>query len=246
MHSMTVKLPPAYRAIIEHLIAKLPIVLGKNLYSFVLYGSAVRGDIISGVSDINILLILNESTPEAHVAIAECMRRESKIDPFIITRRGMERSIESFALKFRSIKRDYHVLFGEDPFKELDIKSDTLRFLCEQALRNLRLRTVRAYVLFGDDGAQYLKFLHNVDAKLFIDLSEALRLQGTEIPHEFSDRIAILADGFNVDGSILKDMLTLKSRKTRLSKGEIYNFHSRLFRLLDQAVHWMETQWPTL
>lgn len=240
----TEKLPLTYQAVVDTLVNKLQSVLGQNLYACVLYGSAVRGDLVSGVSDLNLLLVLNESTPEAHAAIAECLRGRAHVDPFVIARSGMQRSMAAFAVKFRSISRDYRVLCGEDPFREIAIDQGIARFLCEQAVRNLRLRAVRAFILFGGDGKQYLRFLHHIDAKVFIALSDALRLNGVEIPHDFAERIPVLAAGFDTDVSILNDLLVLKRPKTRLCSPEIREIHGRLFRLLDHVVRWMEKQWP--
>ena len=103
------ELPAEYQTIIDSICKRLPALLGENLYSCILYGSAVRGNVVPNVSDINILIVLNESTPDAHLAITDCIEGDVEIDPFIITRKGMERSFKVFAIKFRSIKRNYKV-----------------------------------------------------------------------------------------------------------------------------------------
>ncbi|MBI3898018.1 MAG: hypothetical protein HY308_06945 [Gammaproteobacteria bacterium] len=236
--------PSYYQTAIEQVTAALTQGLGENLYSCVLYGSAVRGDIVPKVSDINLLLVLNESTPEAHSAIAAAVRGKVVVSPFIVGRRGMERTVECFPIKFRSIKRHYRVLAGVDPFDGINVSQDILRFLCEQSLRNLRLRCVHFFVVSGNDRRRYPQFLLGLIAKIFTDLSELLRLSGIEVANDFDARIAPLEQHLGVDASVLHDLLKLKQDSHRLSADEIENFHSRLFRLLDSAVQWMEVKWP--
>ena len=64
--------------------------LGQNLYSLILYGSAVRGDMVANVSDIHLLIVLERSTPAAHRAIATVAEHSRRIDPFILGRHGMD------------------------------------------------------------------------------------------------------------------------------------------------------------
>src|ERR1700741_4776100 len=95
-------------------VSALKEALGNNLYSCCLYGSAVRGDAIEGVSDINLLIVLENSTAEAHLAISRVIGGNPNIDPFVLGRRGFERSVRAFAPKFLSIQRNYRVLCGAD------------------------------------------------------------------------------------------------------------------------------------
>src|SRR3954471_18462796 len=108
--------------------------LGTNLYSCCIYGSSVRGNWIAGVSDLNLLIVLNESNPAAHESIAEVLRKYSNVDPFILGRAGMERSLRAFAAKFSNIRRQYKVLHGTDPFADVAFDPALERFLCEQAM----------------------------------------------------------------------------------------------------------------
>ena len=218
--------------------------LGANLYSCILYGSAVRGNIVPGVSDVNLLLVLNESTPEAHGVIAELIRGAVPISPFILGRRGLERSFRAFSVKFRSIQRNYRVLHGADPLAELSVPESIVRAECEQVLRNLRLRVVHAFVTFGSNDKRYSSYLVDITADLFVALSEPLRLEVIEVPPDLAGRLPALEKTYAVDTTVLRDLLALKGRPRVLSSREAATFHDRLFRLLDKAVTWIETRWP--
>jgi predicted nucleotidyltransferase len=94
--------------------------LGDNLYSCCLYGSAVRGNFVDGTSDINLLILLNQSDVHAHSLLADVLQKYKRIDPFILAKRGFERSFRMFNPKFAIIQRHYRVLTVEpSPFVPL-------------------------------------------------------------------------------------------------------------------------------
>ena len=217
--------------------------LGDNLYSCCLYGSAVRGNSIEGVSDINLLILLNQSNAKAHEAIAHAIGGQPLIDPFVLTRHGFERSEKAFATKFASIKRNYRVLHGADPLAGLKIDPALEKFLCEQAIRNLRLRLAYSFITRERHKA-YDKFVIRNITTMFVQFSEALRLNGTAIPPEFDARVPLLEKEFKVDGQVLRDLLALKKSPQPFSDADAVNWHERLFPVLDTVVNWIETNWP--
>lgn len=239
-------LPPEVREGLDRAVATLRKTLGANLHSLALYGSAVRGNLVPRVSDLNLLILLEESTPEAHAAIAEAIRGPVRIEPLILGRALLVRSLQAFAIKFLSIQRNYRVLHGSDPLASLSIDESVARFLCEQAARNLRLRSVRAYVVFGHDRSRYSKFLCRLAPAVFTDLAEGLRRIGTEVPRSYEERIPVFEKAFGTDASVLGELLKLKASDGTLPAGDVSSTHDRLFRLVDAAVRWMEGQWPPL
>lgn len=122
--------------VLSRAVDELKAKLGGGLYSCCLYGSTVRGNAIDGVSDLNLLLVLNDPTEASHQSIAQVLKSYPQIDPFILDRRGFERSVRAFATKFASIRRNYRVLHGKDPLAEMKVDLTLERFLCEQAVRN--------------------------------------------------------------------------------------------------------------
>jgi len=235
---MTTSLEP----VLERALHALKDRLGSNLYSCCLYGSAVRGNFIESVSDFNLLIVLEETNPVAHQEVADAIGGEVKIDPFILGRKGFERSVRAFAAKFASIKRNYRVLFGADPLDSIQIDAALERFLCEQSLRNLRLRMVFAFVTRGRNGA-YARFVVRSVAPLFIQVSEVARLQGVSVPKSFDDRIGIFEKQFGLDAAFLRQLLELKRQSRKFTDTEVVIFHQKLFPMVDAVVKWIETNW---
>jgi predicted nucleotidyltransferase len=219
--------------------------LRDNIYSCIQYGSTVRGDARSGLSDINLLIVLNESTPEAHAALAKILREFPRIDPMVLAVKEIGRSFRAFAITFLSIRRDYRVLHGADPLQDLTIDPEHERFLCEQALRNIRLRLVNSFLRFGHDRRRFSEYLGHLVSPLFVDLSEVLRLEGIDIPHDFAARVQVLEKGFETDTSVLSDLLALKAQGRRLTNAETLTYHGRIYTLLREVIGRMERRWPT-
>ena len=233
---------PKLESVLSRAVEALKAGLGENLHSCCLYGSAVRGNLIEGVSDLNLLIVLNESDSAAHQAVASALKDCPQIDPFVLAKRGFARSARAFAPKFASIKRHHRVLHGADPLADLEVDAQLERFLCEQAVRNLRLRLVYAFVTRHAQ-KNYDRFVVGNATAMFVQFSEVLRLHGVAIPVEFTERIAVFEREFGVEGRVLTELLALKREPRRFSDTESVEFHRRLFPVVDGVLRWIEDRW---
>lgn len=216
--------------------------LGDKLHSCSLYGSAVRGNAITGVSDLNLLIVLNVSDSATHQAVARALADKPLIDPFVLAKSGLKRSVRAFASKFASIRRNQRVLYGTDPLADIVIEPQMERFLCEQAVRNLRLRLVYSFVT-RTRHKSYDKFVTANTTALFVHFSEALRLEGVSLPNGFAERIPVMARDYKIDGQLLHELLALKAAPRRLSEDETVELHERLNPAMDTVLDWIESRW---
>jgi predicted nucleotidyltransferase len=230
---------------LDRAVSELRERLGERLESLVLYGSAVRGDAADAVPDLNLLILLRESRPEEHALIGEVIRgSRPPIEPFILGRRGFERSARCFAVKLLSIARHYRVLHGPDPLAALEIPVPLRRFLAEQSLRNLRLRLAHLFATRSDAPRAYAHWVIESTAAIFTDLCEPLRLEGTAVPDEFAERLPALETFYSASAAGLRELLALRARPRRLARGEVAELHAHIFAVLDAAVRWIEARWP--
>lgn len=246
MESDSNNLPPKFNDAIDIASSKLEKHLGENLHSLVLYGSSVRGGIDPESSNVNLLIILNVSTAHAHKAIRESLKSKVPIEPFVVELGGMHRATRVFALKFLSIRRDYRVLKGVDPLQDLAVSQDLRVLLTEQELRNLRMRFVRSYITAGPAHRRYHELLIHQSSRILIVLSDCLRCIDADIPHNLPDRIPVFEKLFEIDVSILRDLLRVKQSHEVLNENAAFEFHSRLVKLFSGVLNWMEKQWPEL
>lgn len=235
-------LPAVARASLEAAVSSLRATLGANLRCCAVYGSAVRGG-FSEASDVNLLLVLERSTPDAHAAIADALPATPRFSTLILSAAELPRTARVFPSKFASVRRHLEVLHGEDPFRSVEPKLD--RALVEQAARNLRLRLVFNFVSRGKDARRYGRFLRGVVPIFFTALADVLRLDGREVPTPFAERAPVLAEAFRVDRSALDALLQFRAAPRALTAREIRDIHAGLFAAADAAVAWIEKKWPT-
>jgi len=118
------------------------------------------------------------------------------------------------------------------------------KFLCEQAVRNLRLRLVYSFVTRAQHKA-YDRFVVRHITPMFVQWSEVLRLSGVDIPVAFEARIPSLEKEFKIDGQVLRDLLALRKKPVRFSDAEAVAWHERLFPAVDAVIVWIESHWQT-
>jgi predicted nucleotidyltransferase len=232
-------LSPKFRKALQRCLDLLTGGLRDNLYSVVLYGSAARGGLLKRQSDLNLLLVLNDSNPEAHRVIAEAISSPVSIRPMVICKKEMSRSFRAFAIKFESIRRNYILLHGQDPFLQIKPDTELLRFLTDQSLRNIRLRCIYMYVTRKDHRKLYLAYLIQTIPQLFTDLGTALRIEGIEVAQNYHDRLEVFRSAWGSEVDVLQDLLKLKEKPHQLSKHDIFVYHGRLFKLMDKVVLWL-------
>jgi nucleotidyltransferase-like protein len=228
---------------LDDTIGALGDALTGNLHSVVLYGSAARGDFVPGVSDLNILIVLNESTPAAHEALAGALRGRSKVEPFVIGRPGLVRTARAFPSKFAAIRRTGRVVFGPDPLADVPRFPEQERFAAEQALRNVRLRLVYNYVKRGGDPASYTRFALDFVPAVYSACNNILELEGHTIPRGRDAQAGLYTSVFNVDTGVLLELVQLKRKPQPLAASQVISTHAQLFAIVMAALAWIEQRW---
>ncbi len=210
--------------------------LGSNLVSCGLYGSAVRGGLIPKVSDVNLLIVLRRSTPEVHRQVADVLGRQRWANPVVVSRRELKRLFQIHPVKFRSIQRNFQLLAGADLLQKHQASPESVRFNCEQSLRNLQVETVHAYLRGRHSARAYRGFLAQIEIEIFVVISELLRLRGVTVPVDFRERLPLFEKHLKGDVTVLEGLLLVKERKLSLSPTRIESFHQRLTDFLDRAL----------
>jgi len=236
----------ALQSELDPTVAYLSTNLGPNLHSLILYGSAARGEFIEERSDINLLIVLEASTPQAHSVLRELRLQEQRLQPFVVERGGMQRATQVFGLKFLSIQRHYRVLHGADPLKDLQLSDALHVLLAEQECRNLRMRLTHAYITADRDLKSYGRFVVANAPRFFIVLSDVARCASVELPDSLEARVEILSRTFQANAESLRNLWRLHQGSAKLSSREAQQMHQGLLPLLSAALTWIETRWPKL
>ncbi len=130
----------------EKLAQELATLYGPRLRSVVLYGSVPRGEAVPGVSDINLLVLLDVVDPAALRIGAPLARRWVKAGnsaPLVASWHEWEESADAFAIEVADMRDAHVVLRGHDPIGHLPEDLVALRLQCERELRGklIALRT---------------------------------------------------------------------------------------------------------
>lgn len=172
---------PDPRTIAAKLTAQLHTTFADDLRSVVVFGSLPRGEAVPGVSDLNILVLLESTAPAALVRAAPVLQqwiRQGNTAPYVYSWEEWGGMHDTFAIEITDMSDAREVLWGEDPVNGDAVTYAGLRSQTEREIRDmllhLRLRLMVAATDAADIGALLMSALPSLTAYL----RAALRLDG--------------------------------------------------------------------
>jgi len=197
------------KTVLADFTARLKELFGSDLISVVLYGSAARGTFRKGVSDINVLVLLEKSSPRKMYEMGRVIKpflNKHRVNPRVMTREEFVSSADVFPLEYSDIQDVHEVIFGDGEILKVDLSHAHLRYELEEKLRGA-VGDIR-YLLLASGGsekilAKLLTLWSGICGTIFRGL---LRLKGiSDIPagtdallKRISAEYEIPMDGFAV------------------------------------------------
>jgi predicted nucleotidyltransferase len=211
-------------------------VFGDNLLSVMLYGSYVSGSYVRGVSDINILVILEASDPAQLDVLGtktHRLMRRHRITPLIMTRAQFRNSADVFPMEYADISERNRVLFGEDETGSLNLEKGNLRHQLEERLRGV-MSSLRQIIIASRGRKRILgnnlKMLVGSLNALFRGL---LRLKGIEdIPNEVDGIVEEMSRIFGMPASPFQKLLRLR----RGERSEVNTLAREMLTALEELI----------
>ena len=174
----------SWEAIVASLINELDQSLAGR-YSAVLYGSAARGDWVAGVSDINLLLVLDDTSPASLRGLTGAFaswRKSGNIPPLVFSREEWAGAADAFPIEVTDILHAYKVLKGADPVAGMTVLPADLRTLLEHEFLGKLVQLRRGYVALAEERAA-LAQLGTASVSTIVLLQRALlALLGRPVP----------------------------------------------------------------
>jgi hypothetical protein len=208
--------PEEVRVALEQLVAELIAAAPQNLAGLIIYGGLARGRFRAGQSDVDLVVLLRETSVAALSTIAPALRfawRALRDEPFILSPDEVPRLALLFPTKLLDIQAHHVVLFGEDPFIAVSASREEIRYRTEQELRNLGLRLRRRFVAVADDEQGQVQAIRAVIRPLAIQLGWLLRVSGHEV--QASDQSASIfgeaAKAWKLDGELLSQLVAMRT-----------------------------------
>lgn len=228
------KLPDKTRRIVDCFVDKLKSIYGDALVSVVIYGSASSGDYAEKYSNINLAVVLKDTSITSIKKASRLIltNKYSIINPIFFTQDYIKKSLDVFPIEFLDIKENHSVLYGIDPFKDIQVDLKNLRFQCEHDIKSNILNIKKAFL-----GARRKALLKNV---LFKSLTSSihifrnlLRLNGKVPSYKKDDVLNDISCEFNLDVSGLRKMLDARNSNSKLSALDIEYYFEELVRILE-------------
>ena len=156
MTTLASDLPAPIDAMLNEVVAEAREQCVDNLLSVVLFGSGAEGRLRQN-SDVNLILVLRRFERAQIDALRGSLRAAGaaiRLATMFILADELPLAASVFADKFADIKRRHKVLYGTDPFADLDVPRAAVITRNRQSLLNAVLRLREAYAHSAGSGEQ--------------------------------------------------------------------------------------------
>jgi hypothetical protein len=211
---------------------------GVNLESVILFGSAVSGDFHPGLSNLNLLCVLRDSSFAALQALAPVAKwwdRKKQPPPLCMTRKELERSTDVFTIELLDMQQHHRVLFGEDVVQGLRIPTDLHRVQVEYELRE-KLILLRQQLLLASDSNSRLWDLLLRSVPSFTTLfRHALIALGDPEQTGRREAVQALSKHAGFDPSAIHQVLDVRERKADPKRMDIRGLCARYLAAIEEV-----------
>lgn len=201
-------LPIGTHEVLNELTGGLRAAAGDQLAALLVYGSAVRGGYEEGVSDIDVVLVLKDTSLPTLTAVGGPLmlaRHRGRVEALILKATDVACASDVFPLFYDDIRQRHVVLAGRDPFAGLLISDHHRRLRIEQELREAQIRMRRAAAdALGEESLLAGAVARKVK-QLRGPLHALLALKGTAGDDRLEAVLAAVGAAYGVDtGPLLK------------------------------------------
>ncbi|HEU5305565.1 MAG TPA: hypothetical protein VFU40_13025 [Gemmatimonadales bacterium] len=226
--------------VVDALLAETDAVLGSG-YSAVLYGSAARGDYIPGRSDINLMLVIDQLSPEVLRSLGRAFtgwRKGSTEPPLVMSRTEWSRATDTFPIEITDMRTAYRVLRGSDPLHGVNVDLGDLRQALEREFRGKLLRLRQGYATYAPDPAALGALGLQSAATILVLLRGLLTLLGKPVSKDPLELATAAAVSVGFEGEQLLHVIRHRvDREWRCQAPEFENYMNAVehsARFLDQ------------
>lgn len=238
-------LPEGTQKLLKSYVKDAVKVYGNELESVILYGSAVRGEFLPGLSNLNVLLILSSydlSVLKKYDGLHTRWSKEQVVVPLFLTRPDLESASTAFPLEYQDILDSHRLLWGQDPFVGLKIDS---RYLAAEVVQGLRgnLFRLRQRLVEGRSTEEAITILLPLSITALLPVLRGLqRLLGRPVRMHGEPLLKDIESHLEIDLAGLRDALALKRGNISPGQKEIPRLMDRYLECLTRLVGTAEAQ----
>ncbi|MDD5560044.1 nucleotidyltransferase domain-containing protein [Candidatus Methylomirabilis sp.] len=210
----------------------------RQLVSILLYGSAARGDFISGRSDVNLLVVLQSVRLEDLAEAAKQLRRwrKFKITPLFLTEGELRLAARAFPLEVSDIQESGYLLFGSNPLSTIVVSPEDVRAQSRRELHGSLIRLRQGYLELLDHREALGGLLAGAITSLLPVFRAIIRLDGTPVPSTDMEVVESVASRHHLDRDLLTRLLAHKRGSIRLATADVRQILSRLVEEWERVI----------
>jgi len=230
-------LPEKLKDTLNEFIIRLKNTYGEELISVVLYGSSASGEFTTRYSNVNLLVILKDTSLDNLNKISTLITRHKfqMIKPLFFSEGYIKRSIDVFPIEFLDMKENHIVLHGKDVLSSLAIDIKNLRFQCEQELKAKLVNIKDAYLRIRNK-QELKRLLFSSFTSIIHILRNLVRLKGNSPSYLKEDVLKDISKEFNIDTTNFNKILNAKKKNLILSSEETESLFFALVTDLEKII----------
>ena len=238
-------LPEETQRLLKSYVKDVTKLYGNELEGILLYGSAVRGEFLSGRSNLNLLLVMSSydlAVLKKYDNIHKRWSKEQVVVPLFLTAADLQSASFAFPLEYQDILECHRLLWGQDPFVGLKID---VRYLAAEVLQALRgnLLRLRQRLVEGRGTEEAMTILLSLSITALLPALRGLqRLLGRPVLAHGEPLLKDLEVHLNVDLTGLRDALLLKRGHISPGQKEIPRLMDRYLESLTKLMTTAETR----
>src|ERR1700723_2964824 len=212
------------QAKIDEFVKRIREAAGPNMESIILFGSAVAGDFHPGLSNLNLLCVLRDSSFTALQSLAPVAKwwdSQRQPPPLCMTRTELERSTDVFTIELLDMQQHRRVLLGEDVVRDLQISMHVHRVQVEYELREKLILLRQQLLLAAGNNSRLWDLLLRSVPSFGTLFRHALIALGDNSPSRRREAAQALAKRAGFDPSAIDQVLDVREHKADPKKMDI-------------------------
>jgi predicted nucleotidyltransferase len=231
------------------LVGRLKEAAHENLEAVILYGSAARGDHRQGVSDLNVLCVL-QSLSAAELkriapAIVWWVQEQKEPAPLLFTGHELRESADVFAIELTDLQRNRRVLYGKDVVAGIHVPMNLHRVQVEHELRTTLLK-LRQHFVFSAGDAEALRTVMSKSISSVRTLAaHALLVMGEQPAVGAQEMFAQVAAKSGADAKAFDAVLDIRDRgQVNADAAVVAQIYGGYLKALETVIEALERHHP--
>src|SRR5581483_9310301 len=223
---------------LAELLSRLRKAAGDNLSSVILFGSAASDDFHPGISNLNILCLVRDSSFSALqplVPVAKWWAGQKQPPFLVMTQREIERSTDVFIIELLDMQQHHRVLFGEDVLRDLQIPMQLHRLQVEYELRE-KLMLLRQNLILADNDSKLWDLLLGSSASVLTLFRHTVLALGDSAPYGNREAIAKLSERLGFEFAAVRQLMDLREKQIERRNVNVKDLFARYVTELEKVV----------